>query len=707
MARIYQDGFDLNSTTANLNTWDTWAGSTIGTTNARTGTYGMRVSSLSSGTAQGALKKWLASAANGPFFFRAYIKIVTPPSATNTVMYFSAASTLGTNPRCSIALKSDGTLILQNPTPAQIGSASAAINDGNWHMLELKTDTNAASGSRTIEGRLDGSVFATSSAQSQSSSFSICVGGNLASEAQTTGEWWFDDIAVNDNSGSFQTSYPGSGKVLTLRPSAAGDVNGFLVQVGGTIGSANNFTRVNEVTPNDATSYNASAVLNAEDLFNVDDSGIGASDTVNTVLVGFRLADITASDATTAIKAEIIKTSGGTKSQSADVIPNTTSWNTNGPSSPRNYPLITYQDPDGSNWTQTTLDSMQVGYIIDAVAVRAIGITNIWASVDYTPSSGANASVTQVVATLTVTGGTQAIATVNNVSIAQATATLTITGGVQSATTTSLIAQTGAVITASGGVQTIATIQNVAISQTSATLTVSGEVQTVDTIDNVSIIQLAVNVTAMGGTQSVGSQIDISISQVAANLTATNGTQAVVTLQTVSITQGGMSITATGGTQVVQTNSFITQSVANLTTTGGTQSVGTINDVSLTQLSATLTISGGTQVTSTVNNSAIPQTAATVIASGGTQSLTAQVDIAIAQQVANLILTGGTQTVSASSGASSASITQVGVALVLTGNRQVITTSTGPLPPTRAKSVVFLLDGRIAVRIANNLYMPL
>lgn len=386
MARIYQDGFEFNTTTANNNTYDTWAGSTIGTTNARTGTYGMRVSSLSSGTAQGALKKWLASAANGPFFFRAFIKIVTPPSAANTIMYFSANSTIGSSPRCSIALKNDGTLILQNATPTQIGSASSAINDGAWHMLELKTDTTAASGSRTIEGRLDGSVFATSAVQAQASSFSICVGGNLASEAQTTGEWWFDDIAINDNTGSFQNSYPGAGNISQSYPNAAGDANGFLVQVGGTTGSANNFTRVNEIPPNDATSYNASAVLNAEDLFLIDVSGVPTTATINAILVGARFANITGADATTGFKLEMIKTSAGTKAQSANIIPDTTSWNTNGANSPRNYNLVLYQDPDNVNWNPATW-LPQIGYTIDAVALRAVGITNLWASIDWTPAA--------------------------------------------------------------------------------------------------------------------------------------------------------------------------------------------------------------------------------------------------------------------------------------------------------------------------------
>lgn len=388
MARIFQDGFENNDTTTNRNTWDTWSLATISTTHVRTGTYAMRISSLASATPQGAVKKWLGTAANGPYYMRAYLYVVTPPSANNTIMGFTASSTLGGSVRCSIILASDGTLKLfsGNSIGSQIGSASAAVTDSAWHMLELQTDTTAASGSRVIEARLDGSVFATSSAESQSSSLAFTVGGNLGAESQTTGEWWFDDVALNDTTDTSQTSYPGSGKIITLRPNAAGDANGFTTQTGGTAGSTNNYTRVNEFPPDDATSFNGAHNLNTEDLFNMDDSGIGASDTVNVVQVNGRFRNNVA-DLTTGIKFETEKTSGGTKSQSAGITPDTTSWNTNGTAIPRLPVLTLYTDPDGAAWTQTTLDSMQAGYRIASGSTNDIDVTALWVTVDYTPAA--------------------------------------------------------------------------------------------------------------------------------------------------------------------------------------------------------------------------------------------------------------------------------------------------------------------------------
>jgi hypothetical protein len=389
MARIHQDGFEFNSTTANVATYDTITNVTMGTTNVRTGARAAQITSLASGVARGLNKKYQTAAATNNFL-RIYIFIVTYPSANNQIMNFSNTTSLGSGQRCSISLSSTGTLKLFNAVPTQIGSDSAVLSLNTWYRVELRCDTTNASGSRTAAAALDGTIFATSSTEALGgTASSVSIGGNLLLEAQTTGNWWFDDLALNDGTGSFQTSYPGSGKILQLYPNAAGDINGYLVQVGGTAGSANNYTRVNEIPPDDATSYNASAVLNAEDLFNVTDSGMGAGDTVNVVAVGGRFADITGADATSGIKFEIIKTSGGTKSQSANIVPNSTGWNTNGTASPRLYPIILYNDPDGSAWTQATVDSMQIGYTLDAVAVQAVGITNIWASVDYTPAAAA------------------------------------------------------------------------------------------------------------------------------------------------------------------------------------------------------------------------------------------------------------------------------------------------------------------------------
>jgi hypothetical protein len=153
---------------------------------------------------------------------------------------------------------------------------------------------------------------------------------------------------------------------------------------------------------------------------------------------------------------------------------------------------------------------------------------------------------------------------------------------------------------------------------------------------------------------------------------------------------------------------------------GITQDVSGISpSATVTQVGATLTLTGGTQSFSTINDSSIAQAAAVLTFTGGIQSFAAQVDAAIAQQAATLTLTGGTQGVSANA-AGSISILQVGAQLALSGGVQsvvalgskqrfIILTDGSVVAqwlPASSK-LIFLLDGRMAMRVTKQLYMPL
>ena len=144
---------------------------------------------------------------------------------------------------------------------------------------------------------------------------------------------------------------------------------------------------------------------------------------------------------------------------------------------------------------------------------------------------GTSASVTQVHATVTATGGTQSVATTRIAAVTQSAATVTATGGTQS----------------------VASVQNASVTQVAGTVTATGGTQVITTgsIVSASITQVAATVTATGGTQAVASVQNASVSQVAANVTATGGTQTLTSVQNATITQAFAAITAQGGTQTV------------------------------------------------------------------------------------------------------------------------------------------------------------
>lgn len=308
-----------------------------------------------------------------------YIKSL--PNATTQLVRFSNVSNALSG---VISMATDGTLLLLKASGAQIGSASAALVTNAWYVVQLKND---ASGAGALEGRYkkDGdtawTTFATG-ANSAAGTWGRVLIGTITG-AQTTCDILFTDWKVNDSSGSDNTGYPDDGRLKYGVPSAAGETTQWTPDTG------SNFARVNEVTPDDATSLVAASILNKEDLYSMPAWGLKASDVVSSVVVGVRHANDTA-DATTSFKVELEKVSGGTKAQSAAIIPNSVTWTTNSTQAARadTYPLVCANDPDGAAWNAAgggTLDTMRPGILLSAANVNKIQITSIWVIVDYVP----------------------------------------------------------------------------------------------------------------------------------------------------------------------------------------------------------------------------------------------------------------------------------------------------------------------------------
>lgn len=376
MARLLTIGFELNSTTTNMES-DVFNLSSISSSIKRSGDYSLRINA-SANTPYWRQQLRSADSSTALFYARFYLYIASLPSADAQIMRILNASNVQQG---LLRLTTGGNLQLMNGSVVQVGSNSPALSTGTWEN-KVEIYYNPATGA--TEAWLNDVSFASGTGTTGSWS-RILLG---IATGSLTCDLYFDDVAVNDNSGSDQTGRCGSGKVIVLRPNASGDANAFTTQTGGTAGASNNYTRVNEVTPNDATSFNGSSTLNHEDMFNVTDSGIGGSDTVNLVQIGMRFRNSTA-DTACAVKAQVKKTTGGTISQGSAIVPNSTTWRTNATATPWLPTLTLYKDPDNNAWTKSTLDSMQIGYKITtgpAVAGRRIDVSNVYATVEYIPS---------------------------------------------------------------------------------------------------------------------------------------------------------------------------------------------------------------------------------------------------------------------------------------------------------------------------------
>lgn len=332
-------------------------------------------------------------------FVRVYINIATLPNIATTFLDFvDSNSNISI---CYIKLNADGSLGLwyskSDSTNPQLGSNSTTIPLNTWAMIEMKCDFRGGQGAVIIEAKLNQVVFSTGTVAVMMAGTGDMANGfikwgwNMTANFETgatSGKYYLDDLAANDNTGNLQYSYPGPGSICYLRPSSAGDNNTFSTQVGGTAGSGNNFTRVSEVTPNDATSYNADAITNDIDDFNIDNtpSTMGLRDVITVVQVNFRYTTLVAA-LESSLKVRVKKAASGTVSKSAAITPTTTTWLTGSAASPF-FPITLYQDPDSVQWSKTTLDSAQIGYEISTGNTNVAAVSAVWMIIESTPPTG-------------------------------------------------------------------------------------------------------------------------------------------------------------------------------------------------------------------------------------------------------------------------------------------------------------------------------
>jgi hypothetical protein len=203
--------------------WSTLSGGAMSTSTTRThgagaaGVYALRCNGLTSTTPSFLREIVTATTVQ---FVRFYLCPVTLPSGTNRIAQWSSGGTM----IVAISLNSDGTLTLSDED-GTIGTSTKALDTADFFRIELKLDRTAAGGSHVVELKIDGTVAVTSSARNLSAGPAQWnLGGNLASEAQTQGDWYFDDVAINDSAaGGTQTGYPGEGFVVILHPDGQDD----------------------------------------------------------------------------------------------------------------------------------------------------------------------------------------------------------------------------------------------------------------------------------------------------------------------------------------------------------------------------------------------------------------------------------------------------------------------------------------------------
>lgn len=390
MARLWSSGFELNTTTA-LKEWDSIAGSaSVVTSPVRSGDYAGR---LTDGSGSGT--KWEKRIAEGDLtinvvYFRAYVRFADF-GGTDQNKIMELVKWTGTD-GLYIKVNSTGTLEFwqkSGATETQIGSDSSVLNLNQWYRIEIFADNS----NQDYTARIDGTNFAsTTTGLSNTGDYKFIRLGTMSGNG--SGDYcdvYFDDIAVNDNTGSFQNSWPGEGKIVHMHPNAEGDNSGWTPSTG-----TDNSALVDEVTPNDATDYvsSTSDVIDDYELESSSNAGITNVDSITLVTVGVRwwVQHIDRVDIWARIKAS----SGGTVEEGTTSRHNPgEQWNTYASGSTVNpayrHWLTLYDLPGASTtaWTTGALDSAQIGVRMDSGIVNEEArVSAVWLLVEYVPSSG-------------------------------------------------------------------------------------------------------------------------------------------------------------------------------------------------------------------------------------------------------------------------------------------------------------------------------
>ena len=345
----------------------------------RSGAYSLRFE----GTQKFVEKPVYAAPQDRILYIRTYIYIVTAPSSMTIINQGSNAPF--TQGEAEIRLGSDRTLTLWQKNNsgifAQKGSASAAIPLNEWHMVELKLDGPG----NIAAARLDRVEFASSSSETVGSMGNTTYAtrfGNYT-DGPGGGDIYLDDMAINDDTGSFENSWPGEGEVIHLRPDAAGD-NAQWTRTGTDSGA--NWSQVDEVTPNDGTDRVQEDTSGNIDDYNLDatPAGMDSDDIITAVQVGVRyraVLGLFSSDFVLRIKAS----AGGTVEEGATIAVSTGNFRSHRTNEPF-IPTLTLYDLPGASvtaWTKADLDAAQIGQRCTETSAAGTDVTTIWLTVDH------------------------------------------------------------------------------------------------------------------------------------------------------------------------------------------------------------------------------------------------------------------------------------------------------------------------------------
>lgn len=272
--------------------WNHWSGDgpsslsnmAVDAAAVRSGSYGYRVGSGSDGYGRWAL----ASPTLGRnYFARVYFRAGASLTSAQRVIGFIDGSGFEL---AWVQAETNSTFTLRT-AGGTVRATSSSVTITDWHCVEVHCLIGSGAVDAT-EGRIDGTSFGSASSISISDNPPATAQIGYSTGAATTSRDW-DDLAVHDETGLANTTWPGEGYLLLALPTSDGVIQTWTAGAGGT---SNLYAAIDNVPPAGVASASETNTSNIESAdrnqTNYYDSvltdyttlGVGASDEVLAVM---------------------------------------------------------------------------------------------------------------------------------------------------------------------------------------------------------------------------------------------------------------------------------------------------------------------------------------------------------------------------------------------------------------------------------------
>jgi hypothetical protein len=166
------------------------------------------------------------------YYLRACYRLDALPTVQTNIMTINAGSAnVG-----YVLVGTDGTLSLGDAGHASHVSTTI-ISPGVWYRIELHVQVGTTTANGTLELQRDGAAIVTLTGTANAGTAApttFYVGKCSAAASTTIGSILIDDIALNDDTGASQNTWPGDGAIYLLEPVADYARTGFTDGAGGT-----------------------------------------------------------------------------------------------------------------------------------------------------------------------------------------------------------------------------------------------------------------------------------------------------------------------------------------------------------------------------------------------------------------------------------------------------------------------------------------